>query len=156
MDRHFIKKKRELENQFLRTQKVETIGETAKSKKSQKLRQNNLLCAVERCMLENSHDIEIDQRINIKFCYKLGKIATETHTMLVQVNTVIKKDMYDRFKRFREEREPWMTNCGTFRSTLNNCDDRKHRASAIDVVKQLPNDFMIDIGGIKNQRGHSL
>lgn len=63
--------------------------------------------------------------------------------------------MYDRFKRFREERKPWMTNRGTIRSTLNNCDDRKHRASANDAVKQLLADFIMDLGGNGNQRGYS-
>jgi len=27
----------------------------------------------------------MEQRVNIKFCYKLGKTVTETHEMLVQV-----------------------------------------------------------------------
>lgn len=45
---------------------------------------------------------------NIKFCYKLGKTATETHGMFVQVyerEFVIRKCVYDWFKGFREGKE---------------------------------------------------
>ena len=40
----------------------------------------------------------MEQRVNIKFCYKLGKTATETHEMLVQVygtEAVSRKCVYD-------------------------------------------------------------
>ncbi|XP_069670078.1 protein GVQW3-like isoform X5 [Periplaneta americana] len=50
----------------------------------------------------------MEQRINIKFCYKLGKTATETHGMLVQVygrEAVSRKCVYEWFKRFREGKE---------------------------------------------------
>ena len=46
--------------------------------------------------------------MNIKFCYKLGKMATETHEMLVQVygmEAVSRKCVYDWFKRFRDGKE---------------------------------------------------
>jgi len=50
----------------------------------------------------------MEQRVNIKFCYKLGKTVTETHEMLVQVygtEAVRRKYVYDWFKRFREGKE---------------------------------------------------
>lgn len=50
----------------------------------------------------------MEQRVNIKFCYKLGKTATETHGMLVQVygtEAVSRKCVYDWFKRFRDGKE---------------------------------------------------
>ena len=50
----------------------------------------------------------MEQRVNIKFCYKLGKTATEMHKMLVQVNgteAVSRKCVYDWFKRFRDGKE---------------------------------------------------
>jgi hypothetical protein len=50
----------------------------------------------------------MEQRVNIKFCYKLGKTATETHEMLVQVHgtkAVSRKCVYDWFKRFRDGKE---------------------------------------------------
>jgi len=43
--------------------------------------------------------------VNIKLCHKLGKTATETHEMLVQVygtEAVSRKCVYDWFKRFRD------------------------------------------------------
>jgi transposase len=45
----------------------------------------------------------MEQRVNIKFCCKLGKMATETHEMLVQVyvtEAVSRKCVYNWFKHF--------------------------------------------------------
>jgi len=50
----------------------------------------------------------MEQRVNIKFCFKLGKTATDTHEMLVRVyggEVVTKKCVYEWFKRFREGKE---------------------------------------------------
>lgn len=50
----------------------------------------------------------MEQRHNIKFCFKLGKTATETHEMLVQVygqDAVSRKCVYDWFVRFRAGKE---------------------------------------------------
>ena len=50
----------------------------------------------------------MDERFNIKFCFKLGKTATETHEMLVQVygqDAVSRKCVYDWFARFRAGKE---------------------------------------------------
>src|SRR5206468_4212004 len=50
----------------------------------------------------------MDQRINIKFCFKLDKTATETHEMLVQVyglDAASRKCVYDWFARFRAGKE---------------------------------------------------
>ena len=46
--------------------------------------------------------------MNIKLCYKLGKMGTETHEMLVQVygtETMSRKYVYDWFKCFRDGKE---------------------------------------------------
>jgi hypothetical protein len=46
--------------------------------------------------------------VNIKFCYKLGKMATETHEMLVPVyrtKVVSRICVYDWFKCFRDGKE---------------------------------------------------
>jgi hypothetical protein len=51
--------------------------------------------------MENS---EIGQRTNMKFCFKLGKTAKETHEMLVRVYgdaAVSRKSVYKWFERFR-------------------------------------------------------
>ena len=50
----------------------------------------------------------MEQRHNIKFCFKLGKTATETHEMLVQVygqDAVSRKCVYDWFARLRAGKE---------------------------------------------------
>ncbi|GBN04084.1 Putative uncharacterized protein FLJ37770 [Araneus ventricosus] len=50
----------------------------------------------------------MDQRVNIKFCFKLDNTATETHEMLVEVygvEAVSKKCVFEWFKRFRDGKE---------------------------------------------------
>ncbi|GBM92689.1 Putative uncharacterized protein FLJ37770 [Araneus ventricosus] len=50
----------------------------------------------------------MEQRVNIKFCFKLGKTATETHEMLFKVygvDAVSKKCVFEWFKRFRDGKE---------------------------------------------------
>ncbi|GBO26936.1 Putative uncharacterized protein FLJ37770 [Araneus ventricosus] len=47
----------------------------------------------------------MEQRVNIKFCFKLDRTATETHEMLVNVDAVSKKCVFEWFKRFRDGKE---------------------------------------------------
>ncbi|GBN03918.1 Putative uncharacterized protein FLJ37770 [Araneus ventricosus] len=47
----------------------------------------------------------MEQRVNIKFCFKLGRTATETHKMLLKVDAVSKKCVFEWFKRFRDGKE---------------------------------------------------
>ncbi|GBM63482.1 hypothetical protein AVEN_205831-1 [Araneus ventricosus] len=47
----------------------------------------------------------MEQRVNIKFCFKLGRAATETHEMLVKVDAVSKKCVFEWFTRFRDGEE---------------------------------------------------
>ncbi|GBN79481.1 Putative uncharacterized protein FLJ37770 [Araneus ventricosus] len=50
----------------------------------------------------------MEQRVNIKFCFKLGKTATETHEMLLKmyvVDAVSKKCVSEWFKRFGDGKE---------------------------------------------------
>ncbi|GBN97876.1 Putative uncharacterized protein FLJ37770 [Araneus ventricosus] len=47
----------------------------------------------------------MEQRVNIKFCFKLGRTATETHEMLVKLDAVSKKCVLEWFKRFRDGKE---------------------------------------------------
>ncbi|GBO30746.1 Putative uncharacterized protein FLJ37770 [Araneus ventricosus] len=47
----------------------------------------------------------MEQRVNIKFCFKLGRTATEAHEMLVKVDAVSKKCVFEWFKRFRDGKE---------------------------------------------------
>ncbi|GBM33575.1 hypothetical protein AVEN_197324-1 [Araneus ventricosus] len=54
---------------------------------------------------EKARHCEMEQRVNIKFCFKLGRTATETHEMLVKVDAVSKKCVFEWFKRFRVGKE---------------------------------------------------
>ncbi|GBM61111.1 hypothetical protein AVEN_234903-1 [Araneus ventricosus] len=45
----------------------------------------------------------MEQCVNIKFCFKLGNTATETHETLV--SAVSKKCVFEWFKRFRDGKE---------------------------------------------------
>ncbi|GBO37308.1 Putative uncharacterized protein FLJ37770 [Araneus ventricosus] len=57
---------------------------------------------------EKARYCETGQRVNIKFCFKLGKTVTETHEMLVKVygvHAVSKKCVFEWFKRFRDGKE---------------------------------------------------
>ncbi|GBN15357.1 Putative uncharacterized protein FLJ37770 [Araneus ventricosus] len=50
----------------------------------------------------------MEQRLSIKFCFKLGKTATEAHEMLVKVygeDAVSTKCISEWFKRFRDGKE---------------------------------------------------
>ncbi|GBL90206.1 hypothetical protein AVEN_130323-1 [Araneus ventricosus] len=47
----------------------------------------------------------MEQRVNITFCCKLDRTATETHEMLVKVDAVSKRCVFEWFKRFRDEKE---------------------------------------------------
>ncbi|GBN31974.1 hypothetical protein AVEN_174299-1 [Araneus ventricosus] len=47
----------------------------------------------------------MEQRVNIKFCFKLGRTATETHEILVKVGALSKKCVFEWFKRFRDGKE---------------------------------------------------
>lgn len=51
---------------------------------------------------------KIDQRMNMLFCFKLGKSAKETHEMLTTIyegRAVILKFVYEWFKCFQEGRD---------------------------------------------------
>ncbi|GBM47827.1 Putative uncharacterized protein FLJ37770 [Araneus ventricosus] len=47
----------------------------------------------------------MEQRVNIKICFKLGRTATETHEMFVKVDAVSKKCVFEWFKRFKNGKE---------------------------------------------------
>jgi transposase len=53
---------------------------------------------------EDMESSELEQRTNIKFCFKLGKTVTESHEMVLRVYgdaTVSRKTVYKWFGRFR-------------------------------------------------------
>lgn len=50
--------------------------------------------------------MNIDQRTNIKFCFKLGKAFTKTHHMRKHDDDCLSRSrIYEWFKRFKEVRE---------------------------------------------------
>jgi transposase-like protein len=73
-----------------------------------------------------------EQRVNMKFCFKLGKSATETHEMLVEVYgdaAVTHKTVYKWSERFRSDSE-----------SIDDEDRRKHfESERNDSVKQKIN-----------------
>ena len=52
--------------------------------------------------------MSIEQRLNIKFCFKLGKTFTETHQMMKKVygdDCLSRSSIHEWFKHFQEGRE---------------------------------------------------
>ena len=52
--------------------------------------------------------VNVEQRVNVKFCVKLGKSATETHNLLKKVyddECLSCTQVFEWFKRFKEGRE---------------------------------------------------
>ncbi len=66
------------------------------------------LCGCIGAILLSFRNGKIGTTSNMKFCFKLGKTATETNIMLQNVNvetTVTNKTIFNWFKRFREGNE---------------------------------------------------
>jgi hypothetical protein len=52
--------------------------------------------------------VNVEQRVNVKFCVKLGKSATETYDLLKKVygyECLSRTQVFEWFKRFKEGRE---------------------------------------------------
>ena len=67
----------------------------------------------------------MEQRVNIKFCYKLKKTAAETHQMLLQAygeEAVSKKCVYEWFKRFRDGKETVEDEPRSAQPSTSRCD----------------------------------
>lgn len=76
----------------------------------------------------------MEQRINIKFCYKLGKNAMETHEMLKSVygnNALSRTTVYEWFSRFSGGREDIMDNEITGRPSTSRNDDNVKKIKEI-------------------------
>ena len=53
-------------------------------------------------------NVNVEQRVNVKFCVKVGKSATETYDLLKKVygdECLSRTQVFERFKRFKEGRE---------------------------------------------------
>ena len=56
----------------------------------------------------NMLSVNVEQRVNVKFCVKLGKSATETYDLLKKVygdECLSRTQVFEWFKRFEEGRE---------------------------------------------------
>ena len=79
-----------------------------------------------------------EQRICIKFCFKLGKTVSETHRILKEEfgdNALGQKKTYECFKRFKNgwisvdnEERSWLPSTGTMRENVAKFWHWKHRA----------------------------
>ncbi len=79
--------------------------------------------------------------MNIKFCYKLLKTATETHGMLVHVygsEAVSRKCVYDWFKRFRDDKETTEDEPRSGRPSTSRTPDMIERVRNITVLDHPP------------------
>jgi transposase len=95
----------------------------------------------------------MEQRVNIKFCYKLGKTATETHEMLVHVyrtEAVSRKSVYDWFKRFRDGKETTEDEPRSGRPSTSRTPDTKER-----VRQMLTQDRRVSLRLLSEELGIS-
>ncbi|GBN62065.1 Putative uncharacterized protein FLJ37770 [Araneus ventricosus] len=101
----------------------------------------------------------MEQRVNIKFCFKLGKTATETHEMLVKVygvDAVSKKYVFEWFKRFRDGKEDIKDEPRSGRpatSTTPDSIERVRRMLADDrrlSLRMIAEELKISLGSVSN------
>ena len=97
----------------------------------------------------------MEQRANIKFCYKLGKSTTETREMLVQVHG--RKPWKENvFTNGSNALAKWRNHWGwaTFLSAIDKQNPRNDPESAINADTRSAPDTKIDCGGIGHWQGH--
>ncbi|GBN20695.1 Putative uncharacterized protein FLJ37770 [Araneus ventricosus] len=101
----------------------------------------------------------MEQLVNIKFCFKLGKTATETHEMLVKVydvDAVSKKCIFEWFKRFRDGKENVKDEPRSGRpptSTTPDNIERVRRMSADDQrlsLRMIAEELKISLDSVSN------
>jgi len=90
-----------------------------------------------------------EQKINLKFCYKLGKTPKETYAMLVRVyedQAVSMKCVYEWFARFREGRESVSDNPRSGRPATSVSDE-----NIVKVRKLITNDRRLTVRMIADE-----
>ncbi|GBL97454.1 Putative uncharacterized protein FLJ37770 [Araneus ventricosus] len=93
----------------------------------------------------------MEQRVNIKFCFKFGKTAKETHEMLVKVDAVSKKCVFEWFKRFRDGKEDVKDEQRSGRPPTSTTPDNIER-----VRRMLPDDRRLSLRMIAEELKISL
>lgn len=80
--------------------------------------------------------MNIDQRTNIKFCFKLGKAFTKTHHMRKHDDDCLSRSrIYEWFKRFKEGREDLQDERSGRRKDVVN---EKHAEIVREFIKKEP------------------
>ncbi|GBN03470.1 Putative uncharacterized protein FLJ37770 [Araneus ventricosus] len=92
----------------------------------------------------------MEQRVN-KFCFKLGRTATETHEMLVKVDAVSIKCVFEWFKRFRDGKEDIKDEPRSGRPPTSTILDNIER-----VQRMLADDRRLSLGMIAEELKISL
>ncbi|GBN72506.1 Putative uncharacterized protein FLJ37770 [Araneus ventricosus] len=96
----------------------------------------------------------MEQSVNLKFCFKLGKTATETHEVLVKVygvDAVSKKCVLELFKRFRDGKEDVKDEQSSGRPPTSTTPDKIER-----VRRMLANDRRLSLRMIAEELKISL
>jgi len=95
--------------------------------------------------------VNAEQRVNVKFCLKLGKSASQTYDLLKKVygdKCLSRTQVFEWFKRFKEEREEIGDDQRPGRSTTSKTDAntekvgeivRQNRRLSIGAVAELIN-----------------
>ncbi|GBN35244.1 Putative uncharacterized protein FLJ37770 [Araneus ventricosus] len=95
----------------------------------------------------------MEQRVKIKFCFKLGRTATETHEMLVKVDAVSKKCAFEWFKRFRNGKEDEPRSGRPPTSTAPDNIERVRRMLADDrrlPLRMIAEELKISLDSVSN------
>lgn len=99
------------------------------------MRIEQLLVSTQDASAHNAFlSVVMEQRVNIKFCCKLGKTASETYEMLKTVygdNTLSRTTVFDWFKRFKDGRESVKDDARTGRPSVS------RNADSIAKVREL-------------------
>lgn len=97
----------------------------------------------------------MEQRANIKFCYKLGKTPTETYEMLKFVygnGTMSRSRVFEWYSRFREGREDPFDNDRSGRpSTSRNDENRERIKEIVEADRRITLRMLEDQTGINRE-----
>ncbi|GBM79489.1 Putative uncharacterized protein FLJ37770 [Araneus ventricosus] len=95
----------------------------------------------------------MEQRVNIKFCLKLGKPAAETHEMLVKVygvDAVSKKCVFEWFKRFRDGKEDVKDKPRSGRPSTRTTPDNIERVGRMLSLRMVAEELKISLDSVSN------
>ncbi|GFY12446.1 protein GVQW3 [Trichonephila clavipes] len=92
-----------------------------------------------------------EQKINLKFCFKIGKALTETYSMLACVyedQALSMKSVYEWFARFREGRESVSDNPHSKRPATSIRDENIYKVSKLITKDRRLTVRMIGVRGM--------